>query len=156
MTILNDMPDFFQKNKEKELQTETEILAAKAAAAIADLTDTYLAQVEQDILVMHALLKQAAHAKPIPRFHAIRDDFFVKVHDLKGQGATFGYPLLTDLGAWACDYLRQKKEITDKDLQVLTRMLADIETVYQKRLTNDGGDMGIQIRQHLEQGSYDR
>lgn len=155
MTILNDMPDFFQKNKEKEIQTETEILAAKAAEAIADLTDTYLAQVEQDIMVMRALLKQALHANPAGRFHAIRDDFFVKVHDLKGQGATFGYPLLTDLGAWTCDYLRQKKEITDKDLQVLTRVLDDIETVFQKRLINDGGDMGQQIHQRLEQELYE-
>lgn len=143
------IPSFFEKNIGKDTQMETDILAGKAAAAIADLSDQYLEQVQSDMAVMRDLLKRARTADETERFRLIRDDFFGKVHDMKGQGATFDYPLLTDLGGFACDYLRLKKEITPADLAVLDGLVTDMDRVLSHHLTGDGGALGQDIRARL-------
>lgn len=147
----DNIPSFFKKNIGKDTQMETDILADKAAAAIAGLSEQYLNQVQSDMVVMRDLLNRARTADAAERFRLIRDDFFGKVHDMKGQGATFDYPLLTDLGGFACDYLRLKKEITPADLEVLDGLVADMDTVLSHRLTGEGGALGQKIRAHLIQ-----
>ena len=69
---------------------------------------------------------------------------------MKGQGSTFGYPLLTEVGAYACDFLRNKKEITDADLTVLKQVVKDAETVLAEDLMGTGGQIGADIRERLE------
>ena len=130
--------------------TEAERLAQKAKEALSDLVDTYLIQVNQDFLTMQNLLDQAYSASSENRFHIIRDDFFVKMHDLKGQGATFDYPILTEIGRFTCDFLRQKKKITLSDLDVLKDILSDVDLVLKNKLTDSGGKMGKEILDRLK------
>lgn len=132
-------------------QTEAERLAQKAKEALSDLVDIYVIQARQDFQIMQDLLSQATSAPVDERFHLIRDEFFVKMHDLKGQGATFGYPLLTEIGAFACDFLRHKTEISSSDLDILKDTLSDMELVLKNNLTDSGGALGNDIRNHLKQ-----
>ena len=155
MDIDQQLPDFFKK-REKVFQTDAEILAARAAEALAGLADTYRSQLDQDIQIMRDLLDRAADLTPVNRMPPIRTDFFGKMHDLKGQGTTFGYPLLTDLGGYTCDYLRHKTEITDFDLTVLTRVLNDVECIFRDSLTGEGGSVGADIRRRLSQREYEQ
>jgi len=144
-----DIPDLFKKNTEAEPIIEANVMAQKAANAISGLTQQYLDQVKADVILMKDLLKRAEKAKEKERFHLIRDEFFLKVHDMKGQGSTFGYPLLTEVGAYACNYLRKKKEITLDDLQILARIIVDVEQILEENLTGLGGLAGSEIRTHL-------
>ena len=68
---------------------------------------------------------------------------------MKGQGSVFGYPLLTELGAYACELLRHKKEITDEDLSVLEQVIKDTELVLNDDLMGLGGQAGADIRARL-------
>ena len=150
MTEYDEVPAFFRKNIGKDIPTEAEIMSNKASQAISSLTGQYVDQAKADLQVMKKLLSQARKATPGKRFRMIREDFFMKVHDMKGQGSTFGYPLLTEVGGYACDYLRNKSEITQEDLGVLDRLVADIERVLSDDLTGMGGLAGSEIRTHLE------
>ena len=129
---------------------EAERLAQKAKEALSDLADTYYVQVNQDFLIMLDLLNKARKATSENRFHLIRDDFFVKMHDLKGQGSTFGYPILTEIGQFTCDFLRQKKKVTLSDLDVLKDVLSDMDLVLKNKLTDSGGKRGQEILDRLK------
>lgn len=150
MNDYKNVPDFFRENAEKDRQTETDILAQKANQAISGLKKQYLEQTTNDVRIMKDLLLKAQKAEQQKRFKFIREDFFIKVHDMKGQGSTFGYPLLTEVGAYACDFLRNKKEITDADLTVLKQVVKDAETVLEEDLMGTGGQIGADIRERLE------
>ena len=149
MTNLNDIPDIFRESAEKRTKTETDIMAQKAANAISGLTDQYIAQVNQDLIALKQALETARQGSPDAYFQATHDVFSFKMHDMKGQGTTFGYPLLTEIGTYACNYLRYKSDMTLADLDKLTLLVNDIECVLTQNLTGDGGDMGAQIRSHL-------
>lgn len=150
MNDYKNVPDFFRENAEKDNKTEAEILAQKANQAISGLKEQYLEQTKEDVRIMKDLLLKAQKAEQQKRFKFIREDFFIKVHDMKGQGSTFGYPLLTEVGAYACDFLRNKKEITDADLTVLKQVVKDAETVLEEDLMGTGGQIGADIRERLE------
>ena len=149
MTEYDDLPAVFRRNIGKDIPTEAELMSDKATQAISGLTAQYVEQAKADLQVMKKLLAQARKATPGKRFRLMREDFFMKVHDMKGQGSTFGYPLLTEVGACACDYLRNKTEVTPEDLDVLTRLVADIERILTDDLTGMGGLAGSEIRAHL-------
>lgn len=150
MKQYKNVPDFFRENAEKDNKTEAEILAQKANQAISGLKEQYLEQTKEDVRIMKDLLLKAQKAEQQKRFKFIREDFFIKVHDMKGQGSTFGYPLLTEIGAYACDLLRYKQEITDADLTVLKQVVKDAETVLEEDLMGTGGQIGADIRERLE------
>ena len=149
MKQYRDVPDFFRENAEKDKQTEAEILIQKANQSISGLTQQYLEQTKNDVQVMKDLLQKAKKANHQKRFALIREDFFIKVHDMKGQGSVFGYPLLTEPGAYACELLRHKKEITDEDLSVLEQVIKDTELVLNDDLMGLGGQAGADIRARL-------
>ena len=143
---LSELPDCFKKNLSRIVVTDTDLLSAKANEVLSDLKGSYLEQLKKDIPIMEDLLKKA-HLVPLKeRFDLIRNRFFVKVHDMKGQGATFGYPLLSFLGAYACDYVRDKETITLSDVKVLERIFKDIRLVFSESLLGDGGQKGEKIR----------
>ena len=143
------IPELFRENAAANEKTEAELMAQKAAQVISGLTDQYLVQVKKDLAEMKKILQKACGAQPDKRFKLIREKFFLKVHDMKGQGSTFGYPLLTEVGSYACNYLRRKKEITDADLDVLKGVVADIDRILTDDLTGMGGLAGSEIRGHL-------
>ena len=148
------LPEIFQQNGKAHPTMESEILSAKAAEALADLTDMYQVQVATDIEVMTQMLTAAKALDGYDRLNQIRTDFFNKIHDLKGQGRTFGYPLLTELGAFTCDYLRHKTAITDEDLAVLDRVLIDIRQVHQNHMMGENPPKSRTIRRHIKQAFH--
>ena len=145
----NDVPLIFQRKQ--PVQTDADILSDKVAQALADLTVSYVIQVKKDIQIMQDLLKKAEVASPQKKVELIQGDFFVKMHDLKGQGATFGYPLLTRIGAVVCDFIRDKKNLSLLDINFLKQYVDDAELIVRENLTGDGGDRGAAIRKRLDE-----
>ena len=146
MKKYTSIPDFFRKYIGGKPETGTEILSVEANKVISELSDDYLVQVQKDTAAMADILKKARRVKQERRFQLIREDFFLHMHDMKGQGTTFGYPLLSDLGKVACDYLRHKTEISLSDLDYLALVLADTQMVLDKNLTGKGGKLGTEIK----------
>lgn len=145
-----NIPSFFAAHIAADSQSENNILVQKAKIAIADLTEDYIVHLEQDIRDMDDFLARAATADAETRFRLIRTDFFNKMHDMKGQGATFGYPLLTDIGTYTCDFLRHKVGISDADLTVLKTMLSDTKTVLKKQITHADSPAAAPILAHIQ------
>ena len=145
-----EVPLIFQKNRFR--RTDAEILSDKVSVALADLTESYIVQVKKDIQTMYDLLRQAETAAPQKKNALIQEGFFTKMHDLKGQGATFGYPLLTDIGRVVCDFLRNKKGFSGLDITSLKQYVDDANHIIQENLTGDGGAWGKALKKRLDEG----
>lgn len=68
---------------------------AAAEAALAALADTYFEAAQEPIARLNALARGTLT-------RAAADEIYRIAHDFKGQGATFGYDLLTQIGASLC------------------------------------------------------
>ena len=81
---------------------------------------------------MQEALKKAETLSLAEQLSYLQGDFFVKMHDLKGQGSTFGYDSLSQIGRCICQILRQKK-ITSSDFLLCQKAVADITLVLQEK-----------------------
>lgn len=128
---------------------DAEELSRKAADVLSDLTEQYPVWTQEELTAMTDYLNQASVADEERRFSLIRNDFFGKAHDIKGQGSTFGYPLMTDVGSFICEYLRYKENFADQDIALMHDMVNLMHTILGERLTGDGGDTGQSIRNKI-------
>ncbi len=71
------------------------------------------------------------------------------VHDLKGQGSSFGYPLITEFSASLSTLLFGLRDVDDAAMARIALhgdLLAAIAT---HRIRGDGGEMGLALRAGL-------
>ena len=132
-------------NKQPTLQE----LAQQAEEAMADLARTFPAMAIGDVQKMKAALGEALGTFDKERTDIIKTKLYPKAHDLKGQGATFGYPLITDVGAHLCEFITKKKSYTPEDLQKIKTDILTMETILWKKLKGDGGKKGAEILEQL-------
>lgn len=116
----------------------------EAEAAVAALADSFLEWINEDIgRAKEAFAK--AQTKPGDNQPEIRAIFEV-VHNVKGQGGSFGYDLLTRIGGSLCDYLRVESASADeKQLKVIAAHFAAMDFVLEKNIQGSGDAIGDQL-----------
>ena len=127
-----------------------EALEQMAMEAMADLSQKFPAWASGDVQKIKQYLAEAGGVFNEERTRVVREKIYPKAHDLKGQGATFGYPLITDIGAHMCQLMTQKTKFTADDLAILKADTLMMETVLWKRLSGDGGQKGSDILKRLK------
>lgn len=117
---------------------------SEAEAAVAALAENFVAWIGEDIAKAREALEHARESAGDNR-EDIRAIFEV-VHNVKGQGGSFGYNLLTRIGGSLCDYIRDAKSSADEQqLKVISAHFAAMEFVLEKKIQGDGGDIGKQL-----------
>jgi len=116
---------------------------ARAEAALADLSHRYLVWATADLArlddcLAHMLSHPGDWSEGLGRLFAI-------VHDMKGQGATFGYPLISDLGGRLCRLLEVRPDPTAENKRRISAMAAAMGRVIRDRLAGDGGEDGRRL-----------
>lgn len=115
-----------------------------AEAAVEALADSFLEWIGEDI----GRAKQAladANDKPGNNQPELRAIFEV-VHNVKGQGGSFGYDLLTSIGGSLCNYLRDENaSASEKQLKVISAHFAAMDFVLEKNIQGNGGEIGDQL-----------
>lgn len=120
-------------------------LLEKANAVLSDMAEQYPKTAAAAIERAQAIL-----SAPRVTGAALRNDFFPIVHNIKGQGATFNYPLMTDIGAFLCAYIRARSQFKASDIALMRRYVQDMDTIIVRRLTGDGGDFGRDLRARIK------
>lgn len=123
-----DIPDIF-KNITPSGNDEADHLQKKAEDVIRSLSKTYLENAHVQIQDLRRYINEARFATGMDRTKLFKESIFKTAHDIKGQGATFGYPLLTILGAHICDKIRGINDWTNDVLDDFEQNVADMETV---------------------------
>jgi hypothetical protein len=132
----DDLPDLSPPDLPPEV-------LAKAEAALANLNDRYIGWAEADARRLRACLDEIRAAGPqgasaLPRLFTIS-------HDMKGQAATFGYPLVSELGSRLCRLIDGKPPLTDETLNRLRSLVDGMCQVIGDRLEGDGGEEGRRL-----------
>jgi hypothetical protein len=119
-----------------------EALTAEAEAAIARLVESYPDLAEPDLAGAEAALAVAVEGQ-VPR-----PDQFLRLHNfahnLKGQGGSFGYPLVTRIAQSLCELVPDDigRVPPPTAVPLIRAHLEALRLVLAQRLTGDGGPVG--------------
>lgn len=71
-------------------------------------------------------------------------------HDLRGQGTTFGYPLITVFGNSLFDCTAKIDKVSEKLLEFIKAHIDGITAVIRERIKGSGGPIGTELVESLE------
>lgn len=80
-------------------------------------------------------------------FKAIRD----VAHDMRGQGGTFGYDLISDFSDSLYDFAGRSTGMTDNHVEIIKAHIDAMNAVIKGRVRGDGGDVGRALKKGLEE-----
>lgn len=72
-------------------------------------------------------------------------DIFRIGHELKGQGGTFGYPLISKIGGSLCRYIESVADHKRVDLGIVRAHALALRAVASNKITGDGGPVEKQV-----------
>lgn len=119
---------------ERPLSDEERQAIARAEAVVAGLAGQYLEAAIADLARLKAAAADLA-ADPAGRASCL-DRLFHISHDMKGQGATFGYPLVTTIGNQLCRFIEKLRETLDDTagITVVVRHVEALDRVIGQRM----------------------
>lgn len=122
----------------------------RAEAVIANLTDNYLEWVQEDfekILQAYNDLKatQGDNCDVLERV-------FQVAHDMKGQGGSFGYDLITVIGNQLCRFLEKvdRSKVGPSEVEIIRVHIDAMRVVISNRIRGDGGKIGRELLAGLD------
>lgn len=118
-----------------------------ADQAVADQADTYLDNARDQLVELRETF-DGSMAEPTSRPDALRGIFTV-AHNLKGQGKSFGYDMITDIAASLCEILRDRTEIGESGMKVVKIHIDALGVVFDHDLRGDGGTQGRMLLDRL-------
>ena len=70
---------------------------------------------------------------------------FRRAMDLKGQGGSFGYDLITQIGDTLKRFTKNQQSASDRDVDIIAAHIDALRTVLTQNIRGDGGEVGQQI-----------
>jgi hypothetical protein len=124
-----------------------EALLKKAEERIAEAGASYPDRVKADLDKLVALANTAAtdagrRADAVAAINLI-------VHEIRGEGATFGYPLLTKFASSLFKFTDGLTSPNDRQLALIKAHVDVMAVVVKNGIKGDGGPVGAQIEQSL-------
>jgi hypothetical protein len=116
-------------------------------AAVAEQSAAFCELVARDIDRMQRLV--AAFASR-PR-DEVKQDILAITHEVRGQGTSFGFPLLTRIGNALSQFLQSIEDVDDDAVEVIDGHVQAMHGVVSNRISGDGDRVGPQIIRALDQ-----
>ncbi|MBF0354816.1 MAG: response regulator [Alphaproteobacteria bacterium] len=133
-------------NEGGELPKDILDMAEKAlerdALDFADWAMSYIAKLAN--LCAECLLKPAA-----ARRHYF-DEINLIAHELRGQGGTFGYPLISIFAKMLYDYTQPGCREDDNSLEIVKTHIDSMRAVIRDHVAGDGGQLGLDLMKALK------
>lgn len=125
---------------EKELEA--------AEAAVAALAESFTTWVRNDLDRLKAEFERA-NAAPGANRENIAEIFSI-CHNIKGQAGSFGYTLLTRIGASLCEHVRDAGDASQASLKVIQGHLMAMEFIVDREIDGEGGEVGQKLFKKLQ------
>ena len=122
----------------------------KAMAVLDDLTKEYVVWVQKDLQNLEDTYSQAVSSFGKAREEIIRNSLFRITHDMKGQGATFGYDLITDIGNHLCRYIERQDVFCEAQMNAIEVHIQALREIIEHKLVGDGGKEGQELKAKVE------
>ena len=112
----------------------------RAERVIEQMADEYLDWVQEDLVRIETAYKELAAASGTRKEEA--DKVFQVAHDIKGQGGSFGYDLMTLIANELCRLIERQDEFGTAEVQAVKVHIDAMKLVIQNRMKGDGGANG--------------
>jgi len=112
------------------------------------MADQYLEWVQDDIKRIDAAFAVLVAASGERKQEL--DDVFQVAHDMKGQGGSFGYDLVTAIGNQLCRLIEKLERVGDAEINAIKVHIDAIKLVIAQKMRGNGGKAGDQILIGLE------
>lgn len=115
----------------------------KALNAAKDLMDGYQGWAVDDLQTLWQAFRETEAAsertaEDVRRMYAI-------AHEIRGQGGTFGFSLITVLGDSLCKFLDRRPSLDATDLDVVRIHIMAMKAVFRQGLKGDGGQLAAEL-----------
>ena len=114
---------------------------ADADRAIERLSKDYDKHLADD---MAALGKDMAAVKADPSPANLKS-LFRLVHNMRGQAATFGFPLITEVGRSLCLYLLETEEDEEVNVDLIEQHVNALRVIYREKIEGQGDTVSRQV-----------
>ena len=122
----------------------------KAMEELNNLAKDYEIWVQTDMQNLKDAYSKAQNADGNTRVDIMMKEVFKVAHDMKGQGATFGYDLITDIGNHLCRYIEKQTSFEDAQMEAVKCHIDAMEEILNTHLTGDGGARGAELKSKTE------
>jgi len=119
----------------------------RAEKAILNLKKDYLNWVEDDLDKIDIAYKNLSAN---PENNALLQNVYKVAHDIKGQGGSFGYDMMTEIGQSLCQLIEKMKSVGPSELEIIAIHADALRVVIHDRVEGTGGDTGASILKGLE------
>ena len=123
-------------------------MLAKAEAAISNMADDYPSWAVDDVDRLDALVKSTEPGAGNGKERM--QEAFKLAHDMRGQGGSFGYPLMTRIARSLCRFVESLDNVDPGALEICAAHVNSMRAVLQNRVKGTGGPIGAQIADGLE------
>ena len=124
----------------------------KAEQVLAGLSDSYLDWVQEDIKKISTAFDELKAGKGDQK--KILDDIFRISHDMKGQGGSFGYNLMTAVGNELCRMLEKlPSPIGPAHVEAIGVHIDSMKLIIAQKMKGDAGQAGAAILAGLQKVS---
>lgn len=137
------------KHEDSPLSPEQWQAIVRAQAAVDRLAETYVEVARADLVRLRAAAA-GLRADPADRAcHLAR--LFQASHDMKGQGATFGYPLITTIGNLLCRFIEKLGDpVCDDAIEAIACHIEALETVLREGIKDAGSESARALLESLD------
>ncbi len=119
-------------------------LVGAAEAKIVGMKDEYLKWVDKDLDQLSALCDIAMKDKPQRAVHI--ENLYNKTVEIKGQGGSFNYALMTTVGSQLCRFIEvQGNDLDDPRMDIVKLHVETLRMVIGQKMEGDGGPMGQKL-----------
>ena len=128
-----------------------ESLVAKADAALSKMAERYKEWLQEDVSALAAAYDTglAVAATRMEQLRLIAD----RAHNIKGQGATFGFDLITEIGASLCTFANNRAHTADVHWEIVHAHIDALRAVQANDLQGEGGELGKNLRAMLQRAT---
>lgn len=124
-------------------------ILAKAQAALEEMAEDYPDWVMR---LIKELTEQHRRCVDTPeRRRAFFEQIHAIAHDMKGQGGTFGYPLVSAFAESLYDFTHGRASLTDNHVEIIKAHVDGIRVVITQRISGDGGEAGQALLAGLQE-----
>ncbi len=121
---------------------------ARAEEATALLRANYTTWARADVEKTQRALDAATRDPRLRRAHL--DELYVMMHNIKGQGSSFSYPLVTRIGQSLCRLIAPDRDVGEPGLRIVQAHLDALKLVLEQQITGTGGELGAALARRLE------
>ena len=116
----------------------------RAEAVIANLQGDYLTWIVEDLAKFSELVTKIK-SLPVDERGDTAKEIFEVAHDVKGQGGSFGFPLITTVANLLCRFIEANELFSDAAIEVIGLHVDAMRLVIGENIQGPGGTKGEKL-----------